>query len=81
MNPSTLISDRRYGATGRHAATDIAVATLRLHLQRAARAARTWLRTLHSRHELRGLSDYELRDLGLSRCDVARETDTPFWRI
>ena len=32
------------------------------------------------RRALRGLSDAMLRDLGLTRGDVARETEKPFWR-
>lgn len=33
-----------------------------------------------SRHNLAGLDDRALRDIGLSRADVVRETDKPFWR-
>jgi uncharacterized protein YjiS (DUF1127 family) len=32
------------------------------------------------RHVLERLDDAMLRDLGLSRADVMRETDKPFWR-
>jgi cytosine deaminase len=35
---------------------------------------------LQARRALRGLSDAMLRDLGLTRGDVARETEKPFWR-
>lgn len=33
-----------------------------------------------SRRHLAGLDDRGLRDIGLSRADVVRETDKPFWR-
>jgi uncharacterized protein YjiS (DUF1127 family) len=32
------------------------------------------------RRALSGLNDAMLRDLGLSRADVAREVEKPFWR-
>ncbi len=38
-----------------------------------------WRRRLRSRHELEGLSDATLRDIGISRCDAQRETNKPFW--
>ena len=38
-----------------------------------------WRRRSQARHELHGMSDASLRDLGLTRCDVARESSKPFW--
>ncbi|MGB6963991.1 MAG: DUF1127 domain-containing protein [Xanthobacteraceae bacterium] len=38
-----------------------------------------WRRRAQARHELRGLSDSTLRDLGLTRCDAASESTKPFW--
>lgn len=38
-----------------------------------------WRRRSQARHELQGLSDANLRDLGLTRCDAARESAKPFW--
>jgi len=38
-----------------------------------------WQRRSRSRHELEGLSDATLRDIGLTRCDVHRESHKPFW--
>ena len=35
---------------------------------------------VESRRELAMLSDYELRDIGLTRNDVDRELMKPFWR-
>lgn len=33
------------------------------------------------RRQLAGLSDWQLRDIGLSRADVDGETSKPFWRV
>jgi len=38
-----------------------------------------WSERNRSRRQLAGLSDYMLQDIGLSRADVERETDKPFW--
>jgi len=41
---------------------------------------RTWVRRSHDRRALARLSDRELRDLGVTRYDVAVEAGKPFWR-
>ncbi len=38
-----------------------------------------WQRRSRSRHELEGLSDATLRDIGITRCDAHRELRKPFW--
>jgi uncharacterized protein YjiS (DUF1127 family) len=38
-----------------------------------------WLRRGSERNELRNLSDRDLRDIGLTRCDAGREYRKPFW--
>jgi len=38
-----------------------------------------WLERGRQRRELATLTERELRDIGLSRLDVARETAKPFW--
>jgi uncharacterized protein YjiS (DUF1127 family) len=38
-----------------------------------------WQRRARSRRELEGLSDVTLRDIGITRCDVHREMNKPFW--
>jgi len=38
-----------------------------------------WQRRSYSRQELEGLSDATLRDIGITRCDVHRESHKPFW--
>jgi uncharacterized protein YjiS (DUF1127 family) len=40
-----------------------------------------WRRRSLARHELRGLSDATLRDLGLTRIDAEREAAKPFWMV
>ena len=39
-----------------------------------------WQRWHQERRHLLSLDDHMLRDIGLSRDDVAREVDKPFWR-
>ena len=39
-----------------------------------------WQRRANERHALAHLDDRMLRDLGLSRSEVARELRKPFWR-
>jgi uncharacterized protein YjiS (DUF1127 family) len=38
-----------------------------------------WRRRSQARHELQTLSDANLRDLGLTRCDASHEFNKPFW--
>jgi uncharacterized protein YjiS (DUF1127 family) len=45
-----------------------------------ARMVAEWRRRLRSRQTLAGLSAYELRDIGLTVHDQARECAKPFWR-
>lgn len=40
----------------------------------------TWHERWRQRRALAGLTDHMLRDIGLSRADVAMELDKPFWR-
>lgn len=39
-----------------------------------------WQERARSRHALQALDDRMLRDMGISRADVQRECDKPFWR-
>lgn len=39
-----------------------------------------WLHRIESRRYLAGLSDRELRDIGITRVDAVREAEKPFWR-
>ncbi len=40
-----------------------------------------WQDRERQRHRLRRLDDRLLKDMGLSRADVAHETAKPFWRL
>lgn len=40
----------------------------------------TWYLRRQQRFDLAALDDRGLKDVGLSRADVAREVDKPFWR-
>jgi len=39
-----------------------------------------WQQRVRQRRALARLSDYNLKDVGLSRADVEREVTKPFWR-
>lgn len=39
-----------------------------------------WQDWARQRHQLAGLDDHLLKDIGLSRADAARESAKPFWR-
>lgn len=38
-----------------------------------------WQQLARQRRQLAALSDVALKDLGLSRADILRETERPFW--
>ena len=40
-----------------------------------------WQERARQRHTLAGLDDRLLRDMGLSRADIAQESAKPFWRL
>ncbi len=48
--------------------------------RRLSRLAAAWRDRVRERHQLARLDDRALRDMGLSRCDVAGEIAKPFWR-
>ena len=67
----------------RSLAADWAVWTLQASTALAATALTalfTWYVRRQQRHDLAGLDDRALKDVGLTRADVAREVDKPFWR-
>jgi uncharacterized protein YjiS (DUF1127 family) len=47
--------------------------------ERVMRRLGEWQRRSRSRQELESLSDATLRDIGITRCDVHREANKPFW--
>jgi uncharacterized protein YjiS (DUF1127 family) len=40
---------------------------------------RTWIKRARQRQELAGLSDAQLRDVGLNRYTIKHEIEKPFW--
>ncbi len=53
---------------------------IRVAALRALATLRLWQRRTKQRHALASLDDRILRDLGLSRSEVAWESRKPFWR-
>jgi uncharacterized protein YjiS (DUF1127 family) len=39
-----------------------------------------WVERARQRRALASLDDHELRDIGITRADAAREAEKPFWR-
>lgn len=78
--PDTNTPERSFAATGlllrpfaRFAA---AIASRYLRLSETTAA---WRSRLRQRRELQELSDHVLKDIGISRCDVFRESTKYFW--
>jgi uncharacterized protein YjiS (DUF1127 family) len=44
------------------------------------RVVSRWIGRAEQRRCLAALSDWSLRDIGVTRCDALRETGKPFWR-
>jgi uncharacterized protein YjiS (DUF1127 family) len=49
-------------------------------LARGVDASLLWAERARQRRQLAELDDYMLRDIGLSRADVATEVGKPFWQ-
>lgn len=47
---------------------------------RAVGLVLTWQQRARERHQLARMDEYGLKDIGLSRVDVMREADKPFWQ-
>lgn len=48
-------------------------------LARAVATVKTWTQRSRSRRQLTQLDAYLLDDIGLTKADVARESEKPFW--
>jgi uncharacterized protein YjiS (DUF1127 family) len=64
------------GAASRHDGQHRAVTTVR----RIFAVIRLWRERSSSRHQLRELDDYMLKDIGLTREDLGREFPRPLWQ-
>jgi uncharacterized protein YjiS (DUF1127 family) len=76
-----------YGSMGAQASLDRRFGTrsglghvLRVALTRIAETVLLWQERAFQRHALESLDERALRDMGMSRADVAREAGKPFWR-
>ena len=87
--PSAGLAPARAGALG--GAADAALAAdraspwdalrgLRAGAIRAIETLFEWQERASERHHLETLSDYHLKDMGMSRADAVREASKPFWR-
>lgn len=47
--------------------------------QRLLARIRRWRELARQRQHLASLSDEALKDMGMSRADILRESETPFW--
>lgn len=45
-----------------------------------ARRISSWIERVRQRQALAGLDDHQLRDIGITRAEAARECEKPFWR-
>jgi uncharacterized protein YjiS (DUF1127 family) len=70
---------RIYAKNTESASLPHAIATLRLWAAAIAAALRTWWRLGNESAQLRGLRDYELRDIGISRVDAWAASRQPRW--
>ena len=57
----------------------IAAAPARL-LRGAVETLLHWQHRAAERHQLAALSDYDLKDVGITRSDAQLEAEKPFWR-
>ena len=55
-------------------------ATIRSRAASLLRYILTWSERARQRRALRALDEWVLKDIGLSRADVMREYDKPFWQ-
>jgi uncharacterized protein YjiS (DUF1127 family) len=75
MPSKTWTGFQQHAARRTHVGTGIAGA-----LAQISRALGDSLRRARQRRDLAALSDHALRDIGLTRSDVAAEVGKPFWR-
>jgi len=45
-----------------------------------ARRISSWIERVRQRNALAGLDDHQLRDIGITRIEAARECEKPFWK-
>jgi uncharacterized protein YjiS (DUF1127 family) len=75
---STL--EQRLAARWRRQPYESGFSRLSLLVAAVQHLATEWLRRARSRAELAQMSDRDLRDIGVTRAEVAHESAKPFWR-
>jgi uncharacterized protein YjiS (DUF1127 family) len=80
MEHSMSTLEQRLAARLRRQPYDSGFSRLRLLLAALQHLTAEWRRRAAGRETLRGLSDYDLRDIGVTRAEVERECTKPFWR-
>ena len=54
--------------------------TVRWAVTRAIGLVLTWQQRARERRQLASMDEFGLKDIGLTRVDVQRESDKPFWQ-
>lgn len=67
-------------ASAQFSASSAAAVPARL-LRGAVETLLAWQHRVAERQQLAALSDYDLKDVGLTRSDAQMEADKPFWRV
>ena len=75
---STL--EQRLAARWRRQAYDFGFSRLSLLAATVQYLAAEWRQRARSRAELARMSDHDLRDIGITRAEVAHESAKPIWR-
>ena len=75
---STL--EQRLAARWRRQPYDSVFSRLPIRVATVQHLAAEWRRCARSRAELARMSDHDLRDIGITRAEVAHESAKPIWR-
>ena len=75
-----IVADARVAPRAGLAPSSDALGTLRAVAVRAVGVLFEWQVRARQRYHLETFDDHLLKDVGLSRADVAREVSKPFWR-
>ena len=80
MSTTVTIERSRLGPTTRRSQQVGRLRKLATVLMRALQSLDTMLEKRRSRRVLMELTEYQLKDIGLSRLDAVNEAQRPFWR-
>ena len=80
MSTTVTIERSRLGPTTRRSQQVGRLGKLATVLMKALQSLDTMLEKRRSRRVLMELTEYQLRDIGLSRLDAVNEAQRPFWR-